>query len=686
MRKPGENRLLSAGKVLTFFFILYVVLISLTKVNDPDAWVHLSLGRLLLEAGGFPAKEMFSYPSFEMPFSPSYPFWVFSVVLFLVYEFAGAGGIVVLKAAIVAAAFLLLLKDSLKPHRNHVVAVLVLAGAVIISQYRFVVRPDILLMAFIAFSVFSLNSYLYENRKYIYALPIVNVLWANSHSSISIMFVPFLAFIVGGLLQQHLETRGMSFSKTPTASQIKVIAIVFAASFISSLLNPHFIEPYLFAYKTVSVTSYKEQIVELIAPSGSSLINLYVYTALILASFLLARNRFSLIHLLIVIPFLVLPFTAARFQFLIGLVGGPVLARNISAAIDARELSGIFRSKAALVAALALVTASCVLGLMRVEPFGSKGTQFGLGFDYAYMPRGAVQYMDKKDIKGRVFNTFHFGQYIIWESYPERTVFVDGRAYLPNDMFETYLNARYSYEIIDSLQDKYGFEAVLLGRPKLPPKDARGHRKVDMGFEHPDWALVYWDDKSYLYLRRGGTYASIIKEDEYRYVKPLTPFASFIRGLNDDNMPGFEQELKRNTRETKSSSGHMFLSLLYLTAKNYQKAIEEASKAIAPGHIATSYIAMGDAYKGLGNFELSLHYYKKALSHNEIPGVHLRAGTVSQIMGDNKQAIRHFERAIELDSSMAVAYPKLIDAYLARGMEKEANEAMRKYKSLNRGH
>jgi tetratricopeptide (TPR) repeat protein len=83
--------------------------------------------------------------------------------------------------------------------------------------------------------------------------------------------------------------------------------------------------------------------------------------------------------------------------------------------------------------------------------------------------------------------------------------------------------------------------------------------------------------------------------------------------------------------------------------------------------------------------ELSLHSYRKALSRDEIPGVLLRAGVVSQLTGDNKQAIKYFERALELDSTLVYAYPKLIDTYLALGMEKKASEAMSRYQNLKQG-
>jgi hypothetical protein len=672
------------GCALTVLFIVTVFLSALTKIGDTETWLHLSLGKLIWQMKGVPDAEPFTYPILGEPFS--YNSWLFGLLTYALNSHFGAYGLVLLKASVIAAAFYILLKDSLRPYGNYPIdypiAIIVLVAAVVISQYRFVLRPDMFLMMYLGFSIFSLNAYLYDNKKYIYALPAIHLLWANMHASIIVMSVPFGAFIAGSIVHRYLGKRGVGSGKVLTDSQMKVVAIVFAVSFAATLITPYFsLHQYIYGPKYLSSGWHTHKIVEMLPPSGWARILLYGIVAAVSASFVLVGKRMSFIHLLLVIPFMVLPFTSIRFQFLIAVVGGPVLVRNASAFLENRKWN-LLKTKAAAATCAVLLILYCSNAVASTV----RHNQFGFGFDYSEMPRGAVKYMDSKGIYGKVFNPFHFGQYIIWTGYPRRTIFTDARGHLPGELLTTMQEARYSNPVMDGLSEKYGFEAVLLDRPRFPPEIVKIHGKVDKSFEHPDWALVYWDDNSYLYLKKEGTYVPLIKEDEYRLIKPLASFASFIRGLNDDNIAGFEQELKRNIGETGSSSAYMFLSLLYLTNDNYKEAVEAASNVQVEALKTTSYIAMGDAYKGMGNFELSLHYYKKALNRNEIPGVLLRAGGVSQIMGDNKQAIKHFERALELDSSMTEVYPKLINAYLDLGMEKEANEAMRRYQGLKQGH
>lgn len=668
-------------RTLTTLFVISIFLSAFTYIRDTETWLHLSLGRLIWQMKGVPASEPFTYPILGEPFS--YNSWLFGLLTYALDSNFGAYGLVLLKAFVIASAFYILLRDSLRPHGNYPAALIVLIAAVLFSKYRFVLRPDMFLMLFLAFSIFSLNAYLYDNKKYIYALPVIHMLWANMHASIIVMSVPFAAFIVGSIVHRHLEKHGFGPGTALTNSQLKVVAIVFAVSFAATLATPYFsLHQYIYGPKYLSSTWHTQEIIEMLPPSGWDRILLYGLVAAISASFVLVGKRMSFIHLLIVIPFMVLPFTSIRFQFLLAIVGSPVIIRNISAFIRANGWHDIFEQKLSLVIAAIVVVLSSTLTLVGVSPFGSKNIRFGYGYDYSEVPKGAVEYMDRKGIYGRVFNPFHYGQYIIWTGYPKRTVFTDARGHLPKQLLEATQNAAYDKHLIETLQAKYGFEILLLRRPLMPPDTPDTHSKFDLSFQLPDWALVYWDDNSYVYLNREGTYASIIQADEYRLIKPLTSFSSFIRGLNDKDMAGFEQELKRNIGETDSSSAYMFLSLLYLTGDNYNAAIEAASKVRSEALKTTSYIAMGDAYKGIGNFKLSLQYYKKALDQDEISGVLLRAGGVSQIMGDYKQAIKYFEKALELDSSIAEVYPKLIAAYLALGKEKEANEAMKRYRSL----
>ena len=224
IKMQSEKSWLSTYTLIIFLFLTSVFLLALCKVEDTDAWMHLSFGRLIWELKGLPSNELFVYTSLDKPFS--YSSWLFGLIYYTAYHAFNIYGVTLLKAITITTAFYILIKDSLRPYKNHIVSIMVMTAVVLMSRHRFVERPDTFLMVFLSFSIFSLNAFVYDNKKYIYALPLTHMLWANSHSSINLMFVPFLSFIVGGLLQRYLN-RIVHSSHELSASQLKTIALLF---------------------------------------------------------------------------------------------------------------------------------------------------------------------------------------------------------------------------------------------------------------------------------------------------------------------------------------------------------------------------------------------------------------------------------------------------------------------------
>ncbi len=700
------------GRYLLIIFLLSLFLLGITKVVDTDAWMHLSIGREIFNLKGLPATEPFVYPMFGKPFA--YSSWLFALIYYMAYLAFNVYGVILLKAITITAAFYILIRDSLLPKKNYIVSIAVMSVIVIMARYRFVVRPDTFLMMFLPFSIYALNAYIYENKKYIYALPFVDMLWANSHSSINLMFVPFLSFIVGGILQQYiskkLNTHHPSpvtyFPYTPTTAQLKTITLVFLASFAASLISPYFITQYTAGAGVMASDWWKQEIMELAKPTWQTNKWPFLMTAAIAVSFMLNwfsayRSRHnppipplakggkggfepSLIHLFLVIPFVVLSFTALRFVFLLGIVSGPVLARNLSIFIDdSRSLKRLFHKKALIAVVSAWIILYTALGLSGVEPFGNKATAFGFGFDYSFVPEGAMKYMDKRNITGRVFNLFQWGQYITWRDFPKRTAFVDGRGYLPVDLLEKQDLARRRPSVLDELYKRYRFKSILVEYPVDDAGISDVLYNTDLALSDPRWALVYWDDLSLVYLKRGGVYDSIIKKDEYRFVKPANNISGTRARLHDKNYrENLIRELKRNIKETGSSKAYAFLGFVYNETGRYRKAIEVFSKVKdVPGlsHLLDAYSGIAYAYGRLGYMDKSILYYKKSLRLKNNATTLYNIGIAYIKKRDEKKAIKYLSEALSLNSNLMSVYPQLIDIYQRFGMKQEVEKTLKMY-------
>lgn len=713
-------------KSLFIIFLFSVFLLSVIKIENSDAWTHLSIGREIFNLRGLPGSEPFTYPMLGKPFAS--PSWLFGLVFYMAYQLFNIYGVIALKAIAVTAAFYILTKDSLQPYRNYIIAIGVMTVVVIMARPRFVERPDIFIMVFLSFSVYSLNAFFYENKKYIYLLPFVHLAWANMHPSINLMFIPFVAFIAGGMLQAFLN--GKRAEGLEQRAKIKTIAFIFLASFALSLVNPYFISQYTAGSDFITSLAAKQaenaltagggqgiNIIELQRPRWQIIKWPYLMSLAVLLSFVLNwagvyysrstgtdKKYPSLIHLFLVLPFIILSFTAMRFIPMLGIITGPVLARNLSGIFEAmgtkrQWLLRVFRTRTAAALTAVWIVLYTALALAGVTPFGDSRKQFGFGINYDLAPEGALRYMDKRNITGRIFNLFHWGQYITWRDFPKRTVFADGRFFLPGDLLEKANIAQSDVFMLDELAGAYGFESVLIGYPLINPHGKAPQLQAHKFFSHPNWSLVYWDDQSMLYLKKGGMYDSVIMEDEYRFIKPADEiYGGIIARLQDeDYRDGISTELKRNIKDTGSARGYAILGIIYNESGLYSEAVAMFSKVrrtdpfnflpMAQKGLAYAKIRLGEEHfrKGVRaylekSFDIAIQEFMKSIEANPgNPAAYSNLGYVYYETGKLDPAYENHRKAIDLDRNFANSYYGLALVYKKWGKAGSAKKQWEEY-------
>ena len=663
------------------FYLFVVFSLSLVCLVDTDAFTHLSLGREIFHFRGFPEKELFNYPSLENSFSNSE--WLFGLVFYIAYLLLDITGVILLKAGIITLTFYILLKDSLLSQKNLFVSINILFLTALFMRYRFVERPDIILMLFLAFNIYSLNTFVQEGKPYLYFLPIVQGLWANIHPSVSLMAIPFIAFIAGGFFQRLIQGRlGYQYLFTPSYRQIAIMAVVFAASIFASLINPYTSSQLTAPAGLITSSWWMDEVFELEPPTWDTWKSPFIFSGVILVSFLLLmiRKKISLIHLIMVLPSIYIGLSGLRFMFLIGIVGGPIIARNINTAVTVEFWNSLREAKIykpLVVGSLAGILLITILTISGKGPFNLPDKVFGLSTDYEQLPEGGLKYLDERGINGRLFNTFQWGGYITWRDHPKRMTFVDGRGAISSDLLESLGKARFQPNVLNNLSERYGFEVVLLHYNPIVSKALQSKNPdVDLGlFAAPkDWALVYWDDISMVYLRRTSSLKNIVDKDAYHYVRPANgyPYLAWQISNGPEYQAGIVKELKRNLSETGSKKARLYLGFVYSNTGNPQKAIE-LLKSIEDFE---AYQLLGSAYEKIGEASKAILYYKKALNIEKNLNILYNLGRLYLAEGDLEKGINYLEATIEKDEKFTAAYPPLIDAY--RRMELEDKYAKTK--------
>ncbi len=415
---------------------------------------------------------------------------------------------------------------------------------------------------------------------------------------------------------------------------------------------------------------------------------------LLVITLLLDIRPASIAAVILAAPFAWLALSGARFVFLFPLVAAPLIARRLADAV-ARLRDARWHTPLTVVASSAAVGMVIVVAfaVANAGPLRLADRRPGLGVDGRAVPEGALAYLDRVGMQGRLFNAFHFGGYIAWRDFPRRAPIIDGRGWVPHDLIEEIHFARVYPAHLSRLQRAYEFDAAVMdyasfaGEPLddvLPGADA--------ALNSPEWALVYWDDVALVYLRRTGSLAAVAARDEYRNLRPANGAAALSRALVAGAPPNaIAAEIARNARETGSALGRTLDGALALHQRRWDAALERfASVHDGPGRISAlqgAALAAG----GKGDFTGALGIYERLLAETDDATVSYYAGIVALAAGRNRDAIRYLERARRRDPGLVDVYPQLLEAYRRYGDADAVREVLAAYPAAQlraqaRGH
>jgi len=184
----------------------------------------------------------------------------------------------------------------------------------------------------------------------------------------------------------------------------------------------------------------------------------------------------------------------------------------------------VARRLASVIPPTRLMHASTGLLLFLVAPVSVvlNPTRVGVGWEASHFPEGAVQFVERTPLRGRMYNFLDFGGYLTWRLHPAHLVLIDGRTGWVHDPAFT---ARYHAslrrpEAFASLTGDFALEWALV-RAK-PGEILAGPLATSR-----DWTMVYLDEMSAVYVRRGGVNAPLAPSG-YRALRHVTAPAAAL--------------------------------------------------------------------------------------------------------------------------------------------------------------
>lgn len=437
--------------------------LAVTKVSSYDTWVHLSLGRWMAEHGRLPRTNLLSHTQPERP-TPDHQ-WLFQAGLYGVWRLAGLDGATLVKAAIVAGAFALVVATARRKGAETAIAAVVAIVAVGAARFRFTLRPQVVAMLLVALYAFVLERWRWGSVRGLLILLPLQVFWANIHGS------AILGCGLGIACAAGETARALFGLKSEVENQRLKMAWLWAGAIALlplTLINPHGVGilslPFTHAAKQVS-WGVKELLQDRAAVAWADLGGRHVCFAILggvaLASLVASVARRDVTEVGLCLGSLVAAVYSERFIDLFAVLAAPIAARNTTIILR-RPLGSIDQR------ALSVLSAIAVLGLAALGKVASdKSVPFGLGLAEGLFPEKEIAYIQERHPSGNLFNEFEHGGYIYWRT--RRAVFLDSRGELAYDMgfLRDYIAAWTSRDRWRELVERYDLRVALVARRPL---------------------------------------------------------------------------------------------------------------------------------------------------------------------------------------------------------------------------
>jgi len=555
--------------------VTHLSLLGFYPVASEDTWWHLKQGELYVTTFSLPDQDPFAFTTAGrewIKFS-----WAADILFFLIYRAAGFPGLVLFRLLMLLVISLVLYKILRSCGLDPLASVLLVFVASLAVRFRLLVRPETLSFLFLLALVAVLLHLSRGSTWVVYLILPIQVLWTNVHASFVFGFGLPALVLLANLLPGDRLVPGWGRLHL-NRGRVQHLAAAVACLPLAALFNPHGASMLLFPFRQNRMARLAEfgEWVEVWRLPGFgpawwtpviilSLI-VFVFTvtavalmmwegrldpvgwgvAIFMGTYAVFRSR--------AIPYFVLAIT-------------PLLALaciRFAGHVRARATGGLFRrwEQFSILACLLLLTASIAMTV-------SSGLSFRLRFDPLpnSFPEGAVAFLERHGLDGRLFNAYQFGGYLMWRRWPSNQVIIDGRydaVLFDEALFEAYREAHRSPAALDRITEKYGVEILVL--------DVKPTNRLAFLNTQPGWARVYWDAVAEVFVRRGARYANLIATQEYRLTGP-EPNTGYLAAYRRDPKTWGRalEELRRAVQENPENT----MAWLGL-AQEYQVAGPEA--------------------------------------------------------------------------------------------------------------
>lgn len=489
-------------KITTILLFIFVALYFYRPVETEDIGLHIATGRWISEHQQIPRINIFPLADEQTPWI--WTQWLGSLTFFKVYDAADIQGLKIFRSVL----FLLILLMFYFFARKRIPSVMLLALVFVLTfavETRALLRPIIFNLIFIQIFLSILFAYQQRQSKTIYWLPLLTVIWFNTH-----LGCLFYGVSLVGLFFVSLRTKKMFW--------------IFIGCLFAMMLNPYGLEGVIYPLQVMIPTVGAEQLGRTFAEYLPPLYILtrkglwfYVLLGGVIASFFYNRkNNFT--HIILFVFALFFFLYGARSSGLFIFTSAYIIAQSCANINLIKQWGDYSLSK--MLDRLFLTCLIIVLCFNLVHLFQRKlivgdaaQTYLSLKYD-PYNVVNAVGFLNQNQIKGNVFCWPMYSGYLLWKSYPDLKLFVDSRDKDLPTMNEYYLVSLFPEKYWPNVEEKYNLTIAIL------EANAGFQSKIIKYLNVSDqWRLAFLEGSSMVFLKHDAVMLPNYLEDQLKDVK-----------------------------------------------------------------------------------------------------------------------------------------------------------------------
>ena len=501
------------GALVTILIVLIIGFLFAHKINlvTADLGRHLKNGELFFQTWQPIKTNFYSYTAPDFPVINHH--WASGALFFLIWKFAGFGGLQLFFILLNLAAFLICFGIA----RRHVgvgLAALLSLPVIPLLAERTEIRPEALSYLFAALFFWILLSVRGGTRspKLLLALPLIVVLWVNSHIFFFLGIAIIGAFWVEAIIAQ------------PQRRLLKPFSLALAATSLATLVNPFGITGATAPFTIFQNYGYRiaenQSVWFMSRLSARPSIYIFEFAFLILAVsvllFLIKKwrtARSESAYLFLAAGFSAMAWLQIRNFLLFGLFMLPITAVCIKKTFPnaIKKLVALYQQTLQQAVLILLLLVGLLLVSSNLTRFVPYWRVFGFGLEAGN--DHAARFLKDKNIEGPFFNNYDIGGYLIFYLFPKERVFVDNRpeAYSAEFFNNIYVPAQEKNEVWEKLAAQYQFNTIVFAYRDATPW---GQKFLIERVNDPAWAPVFADDYVIVFLKRTGKNSALIKAHE----------------------------------------------------------------------------------------------------------------------------------------------------------------------------